>query len=744
MKWNPMKDKPGKGKRNNVQLEKDSKLQQPESEQAEDPNVPEVHTKQSNNLENMKNKAVSLVKYIKLNRMDPTKSVGVRLFLIFFVATMIFVLSLGILSYQMAKKTIQDNALIANQQTINQTTEKLDIILKRYEEGLQQAYFDKDVQGWLTDLAAASADDYEKFTVSTKISTKLNNWAFSSEGVQAVYIIPQNDTFAPVTTGIQDKTLLNDYSKMYTKDALKASNNKMWVQVVKPANAMSTIEPVFRLVKSMSNVNGNHSYYVIADIKVQMIADQLKKINLGEGSQIQLVDSKGIIVSATKEEDNGKPTPYTYANGNKSLSNSAYTKDANKKSILGIYSTLSTSGWRLLGVVPVDILVKDAKGILMTTYISAAVVALIAVLIGLWMVRMISLPLRKLMNLMQEGAKGNLNVRIDHHSKDEIGQLSGSFNLMMEQITELVKKTNTSAQEVLDTASELEDASHKTALSAREIAVATEEIANGAGSLAGEAERGNALTEAIGSQMELVIEANGEMQTSAKEVERVSQLGTEYLHALLQKTHMTVEITHSLSDKVESLRASTTSVRKVLEVMQNITKQTNILSLNATIEAARAGAAGRGFMVVADEIRQLAEQSRQSITMVGQITDQIQTEMNETVKAIAAANPLFEEQISSVQETSQIFVSVQDQMGTFINHLDSVTASIDNLNQSQSVLSDAMSNVSAVAEESSATSEEVASLSNEQQNIGQQLVVLSNKLSSVSNELKSALSEFTV
>ena len=66
--------------------------------------------------------------------------------------------------------------------------------------------------------------------------------------------------------------------------------------------------------------------------------------------------------------------------------------------------------------------------------------------------------------------------------------------------------------------------------------------------------------------------------------------------------------------------------------MQNITKQTNILSLNATIEAARAGAAGRGFMVVADEVRQLAAQSRQSIDMVGEITDKIMAEMNETVK----------------------------------------------------------------------------------------------------------------
>lgn len=182
----------------------------------------------------------------------------------------------------------------------------------------------------------------------------------------------------------------------------------------------------------------------------------------------------------------------------------------------------------------------------------------------------------------------------------------------------------------------------------------------------------------------------------------------------------------------------------MLEVLQNITKQTNILSLNATIEAARAGAAGRGFMVVADEVRQLAAQSRQSIEMVGEITDKIMTEMNETVDALSAAYPLFKEQMDAVKDTNVIFASVQEQMGAFVERLGMVTGSIGDLNKSQGTLSEAMSNVSAVAEESSATSQEVASLSSEQQNISNQLVNLSGKLENVSTELKETLSRFTV
>ncbi|WP_238555738.1 methyl-accepting chemotaxis protein [Paenibacillus alvei] len=173
-----------------------------------------------------------------------------------------------------------------------------------------------------------------------------------------------------------------------------------------------------------------------------------------------------------------------------------------------------------------------------------------------------------------------------------------------------------------------------------------------------------------------------------------------------------------------------------------MTKQTNILSLNATIEAARAGTAGKGFMVVADEIRNLADQSRQSIDVVGQITEKIQLEITETVTALSEAFPLFQKQAEAVQETDVIFSTVQQQMDGMIQQLGNVTGSIGRLNEAQSILVEAMSNVSAVAEEASATSEEVASLSTEQLNVSNRLVELSQQLEEVSSNLKETLSQF--
>ena len=308
----------------------------------------------------------------------------------------------------------------------------------------------------------------------------------------------------------------------------------------------------------------------------------------------------------------------------------------------------------------------------------------------------------------------------------------------------MVQQTSTSAQAVFETAQELTNSSKVTATAAREIAVATDEISNGAGGLATESEKGNELTHHIGIQMKQVIEANLEMGTAAADVQTSSELGTKYMSELISKTNLTEEMIRSMVDKVDRLKESTRSIRKILDVLNNMTKQTNILSLNATIEAARAGAAGKGFMVVADEIRKLADQSKQSIDVVGQITETIQREIDETVKVLSTATPIFQEQILAVKEADTIFKQVTNHMGGFIVQLSTVSDSISTLEQSQVVLSDAMTNVSAVAEESLATSEEVASLSSEQLSISDGLVKLSDKLDLLSKSLTDTLSKFEV
>lgn len=684
---------------------------------------------------------------LKVKIKNPFKSVGLKLFMIFFVSSIVFVLGIGLYSYSQSKTIIKEQSSEANYQTIVQAREKLDLIFKKYEDLSMQLLMSKELQENLNISVSSNENEYNKFSASKQVVDILQQYSITNANISGISLIPiKGDTHIESTNGTG--TSVEDIRKEdWFNEALKANGKTVYIPTQAGRLMGGSQEKTFGMARQLKDIlTGRTTHVLLIELKVSEIAKSLESIHLGDGSDLLLLGPDNHVVYSqnypeliTKKSALNLPE----AKGtNKGAS--ATVKNGTGKDILASYSSLEASGWKLVSEVPVEKLVEKASYIFNITIAAAVIATIFAALVGYWVVRMVGKPLNQLRNLMNQGANGNLAVRTKINSEDEIGQLSRGFNEMMDNITALVQHTNQSALDVLHTASELSDASKKTAISAREIAIATEEIANGASNLAVEAERGNDLTITIGTNMSKVIESNMEMGSAASEVERVSEQGLTYMNTLSEKTSLTEEMVRSLVEKVNALKESTNSIRKILDVLSNMTKQTNILSLNATIEASRAGAAGKGFMVVADEIRNLADQSRQSITVVSEITDKISREIVETVNVLSTAYPIFQEQISSVREANEIFWTVQGQMGGFIQQLDQATDFIQQLDQSQSTLAEAMSNVSAVAEEASATSEEVASLSNEQLSVSSNLIDLSNKLEEVSSRLKETLSRFTL
>ncbi|CAM4203269.1 methyl-accepting chemotaxis protein [Paenibacillus endophyticus] len=678
---------------------------------------------------------------------NPLKSVGTKLFTIIFVGIIACVLTVGLLAYSQSKKIIESKVSDASFETIKQVANNMDVIYKTYEDLSLQILIDKSFHEIVRKMLD-SVDDYNKFEASRNLSEKMQSYVMGNNTIISLMLLPVNPKLEVVTAGSASSSSAERLLKTaWFLETVELSGKTNWIppqpEGLSNSTGVSTVG-LSRLIKDTTSSEA--SYVLLMEVSVDSIAERYKDVNLGEGSQIAILDAANTYITNTDATMIGKEASITLpSEGDKAIQDSVKMKTKNNEEVLAAYKTFATMDWKLVGTVPVKELVKDAKAIQNMTWITVLIAAVIAIAIGILVIMTIAQPLVKLRNLMNEGASGNLTVRSEMKKRrDEIGELSDSFNLMMTQIKALAVQTTRSAEDVLHTASELSEASRKTAISAKEIAVATEEIAGGATSLAVEAEKGTDLTGNIDVQMKKVIAANEEMVRSAQEVEKASEQGTTYMGVLIQKTGMTEEMTRSMVEKVDALKVSTGSIVKILDVLNNLTKQTNILSLNATIEAARAGAAGKGFMVVADEIRKLADQSRQSIDVVGQITEKIRGEIDETVNVLSDAYPLFQEQIGSVKEANQIFLTVSGQMGQLAERLDLVTDSIGQLDQSQAVLADAMTNVSAVAEESSATSEEVASLSSEQLSISDGMVRLSEKLDTVSRELKDSLSQFKI
>lgn len=671
---------------------------------------------------------------------NPIRSVGLKLFILIFCGILLCVISLGLFSYNKSKSIIQDKVSASSLETAAQTAGRLDLMLSAYERKTMEMLSDNDFMSLLS-THTITTDDYEKFDSERSINSKLNSIMLSDSSIVGIYLVPTDPNEQMLgssnTGGLPDVTT---NPPAFIKQMLDASGKAVWVPTMKTGISGKSTNPTIAVGRALMNTGGKDKpYLLVIEIDIRSLQDMLGTVNFGKGSSTYIVSPDNKIVYSPSEEQLGGDYPYQMPGDSGKL-----TLHQNGVKTLSVGARATSGGWSVIGNIPVSSLVDGTQAIRTLTWIMVILSVVIAALIGAAVLLTIGRPLGQLRTLMNEGERGNLTVRSKIRRKDEIGQVAESFNRMMEQITALVLKTTESAAEVLSTASSLSDASRKTATSAKEIAVATEEIASGATNLAAESERGSDMTNQIGEQIESVVSANAEMGAAAAEVQQAGLKGTEYMAGLMNKTGQTEEMTRSMVEKVDKLKESTGSIRKVLDVLGNLTKQTNILSLNATIEAARAGAAGKGFMVVADEIRKLADQSRQSIGLVGEVVSSIQREIDETVSVLSDAYPLFREQIESVRDANEIFRNVQNHMSGFVQRLDSATSTINQLGEAQSTLSLAMTNVSAVAQEASATSEQVASLSNEQLSVSEGLVELSNRLESVSNELRESLAKFTV
>lgn len=681
------------------------------------------------------------------------KSVSVRLFLIFFVCIVAVVLSVGLYSYNLSKQIIRDQAKVMTEQTLTQLGDKLDLIFQIYEDESSKLFTDNDLMTSITMWKDKSLGQYEKLVEYKKIMTKLQAITMSKNGISRVHLLPvdQNDVISTSGSFNSSSDTSNYRDQDWFKKTVELSGKSMWLETKAKGYSSGNSEPMLGVSRVLTIPNiGDRNQVIMFEIPLKVLENYLSGVSFGETGTVMIVNQNNTVVYALDHDKVEQTVENIWNKGasDEQLKSTdaygSYQKLEGKEHLTVVKKLDGLSGWSVVASVPARELTEKTNAIWNALMISILGAVLAAVIVGFVVANNIGKPIRNIRNLMKQGEKGDLTVRSTHKSHDEIGQLSRSFNQMMDQITLLVDKTNKSAAEVLMMAEELLNASKQTTISAREIAVATEEIANGASSLAVEAEKGNSLTFLIGEKMKDAVQANDQMGLAAETVQRSSEQGKQYMVELTTKTGATEEMTRSMIEKVDKLKDSTSSIRQILDVLSNISKQTNILSLNATIEAARAGSAGKGFMVVADEVRKLAEQSKQSIYTVGEITEKIQNEIDETVAVLSEAKPIFREQIQSVREADEIFQQVNSQMSGLSVQLSGVTASIHELESNQAELMVSMTNVSAVSEESSATSQEVASLSTEQLSVSEGLTKLAEKLEDLSKSLQQSLSQFKV
>ncbi len=294
---------------------------------------------------------------------------------------------------------------------------------------------------------------------------------------------------------------------------------------------------------------------------------------------------------------------------------------------------------------------------------SAVVAALIAVgvillLLGMLM-RVLMRPLTDMGRAMANIAEGegDLTRRLTVQSHDEFGELASAFNRFVERIHTSIREVSSATQQVNEVAARVLAASNSSMANSDEQASRTNSVAAAINEL------GAAAQEIARNAADASQQASG----ARHEAEDGRQVVEQNIRAMRE---LSAKISASCS-QIEALNAKTVDIGQILEVIKGISEQTNLLALNAAIEAARAGEAGRGFAVVADEVRNLAHRTQSSAQEIQQMIEQLQVGAGASVQTMTES-----------QRQSESSVSIADRAGERLGEVTQRIGEIDGMNQS--------------------------------------------------------------
>lgn len=313
-------------------------------------------------------------------------------------------------------------------------------------------------------------------------------------------------------------------------------------------------------------------------------------------------------------------------------------------------------------------------GLLVTAYVVAIVAAVV-------ITRSITRPVSLLLSFTQEIAAGNLGVSdVAYQSRDEIGELTAALNKMKSELRDMVTAVKDSVSTVRFSAEQISSGAQETSAS-------VEELARSANEFAGAVDRLNFNTQQI-----------AELAEKTNEMSRQGSVEIEQTVRIMNEIHNVVT---ELAAEIKDLGRQSEEIGNIVSIITGIADQTNLLALNAAIEAARAGEQGRGFAVVADEVRELAEQSAQAAGDITKLIKRTMDSVNLSVERTDLGAGKVKEGMDIVTRTGNMFAEIAEV-------IKSLTHDIGEIATASEELSAGAEEIGATTEQQSASTEQMA------------------------------------
>ncbi|MFS0749092.1 methyl-accepting chemotaxis protein [Oceanobacillus sp. 1P07AA] len=355
----------------------------------------------------------------------------------------------------------------------------------------------------------------------------------------------------------------------------------------------------------------------------------------------------------------------------------------------------------------------------------------------------ISRNLKQVLQITSKVADGDLTAnRMEYNGKDEIGQLSSSVNQMKDNMKAILTKVSSASTSVLErsdhltqAATEVKEGNSQVAATMEELSAGAETQANGASDLS---EKMSDFVEVVNKSRE-----NGDKitNTTEKMLEQTNQ-GTALMRNSMEQMHRIDEIVKVSVDKVKGLDKQSREISNLISVIKDISEQTNLLALNAAIEAARAGEHGRGFAVVADEVRKLSEQVSNSVGEITTIVSNIQDGTKEVVSSLNNGYKEVQEGTSQIESTGNNFKTIQLGVNDMVNKIEYITTDLLNIVENSTNMNQLIEEIASTSEESAAGVEQASAAAQQTSSSMEEVADSANTLAELAIDLNNQLKVF--
>lgn len=364
---------------------------------------------------------------------------------------------------------------------------------------------------------------------------------------------------------------------------------------------------------------------------------------------------------------------------------------------------------------------------------------------SIWFVRRISGPMSAVVTAANEVAAGDLKDKnLTYNGNDEIGDLVKAFSAMTSSLQSLVTQVARSAEQVAASSEELTASAEQSAMAAGQVAETITNVAAGAANQTLSVDNTRAIVREMSNAITHIAESAGNVSAQSSETAKAAAAGSQ---AIAEATNQMAVISKSVNmsaEVVQNLGDRSKQIGEIVDVISGIAGQTNLLALNAAIEAARAGEQGRGFAVVADEVRKLAEQSHEAAQRIAAIIREIQGETARAVNVMQEGTVEVARGTEVINSNGERFKTIVTMVEALNGQIQEISAASEELSASSEEVVHAVDDVKHIATETAANTQTISAAAEEQSASMEEIAASSQALSRLAEELQGVVRRFKI